>query len=69
MLLPMLPKALWNMCELMFPEEKQFHRDHQQRKDEHEDGYPVDTMHVFHPLAVRRVRISFLNIEVFSDLA
>jgi hypothetical protein len=36
---------------------------------EHENGDPVDPMHIPHPLRVRRIRIPLFDIEVFGDLS
>ena len=35
---------------------------------EHKNRYPVDPMHVPHPLRIRRIRIPLFNVEVFLDL-
>jgi len=44
-------------------------QDNQQCKQKHKNGYTVDAMHIFHPLAVWSIRISFLYIEVFCNLS
>jgi hypothetical protein len=44
--------------------------DHQndQRKQEHKNGYPVDPMHIPHPLRIRRIGILLFDVEIFFDL-
>jgi len=41
---------------------------YQQRRQKQEDRDPVDPVHVFHPLRMRRSGISFLQIKIFCDL-
>ena len=43
--------------------------DNQQTNQEHEDGNPVDRIHVTDPTACRFIRISFPDIQVFCQFA
>jgi hypothetical protein len=36
---------------------------------EHEDGYPVDPVHIPHPLGIWLFRVSFLYVEILSYLS
>ena len=53
----------------MLPEKDQLDNNDDDSHQEHEDRDPVDPMHIFHPLGMRRVRIPFLDIEVFCKLS
>src|ERR1700739_362591 len=64
--LPM-PPALFSIL-LMAMKYKKLDGKDDHRNDEQEDRYPVDAVHVFHPLRWRIVRISFLKIEIFCYL-
>jgi hypothetical protein len=48
--------------------ENSFDGNHNQREQEHENGNAVDTVHVFHPLAVRCVRVTLFDVEIFCYL-
>lgn len=50
-------------------EKNQFDDHKDQRRQEHENTDPVNPMHIPHPLRIRRVGISFPDIEVFFDLS
>jgi hypothetical protein len=52
---------------MMF-DEKYLDHQNDQCNEEHENGYPVDPMHVPHPLRIRRIRVPLLNVEVLFDL-
>jgi hypothetical protein len=39
-----------------------------QSNEEHENGNPVDPMHVPHPLRIRRIGVPLFNVEVLFDL-
>jgi hypothetical protein len=53
----------------MFFENEQLKQQDYNPRQEHENGYPVDPMHISHPLRVWRIRIPFFDIEVFGDLS
>jgi hypothetical protein len=53
----------------MFLENKDPQDQKDQPQQEHKDGYPVDPMHISHPLGIRRIRIPFFDEEVFSYLS
>jgi hypothetical protein len=38
-------------------------------REEHEDGYPVDPMHILHPLRMRRIGIPLFNVEILGNLS
>jgi hypothetical protein len=44
-------------------------KNYNERNQKKKDGKPVDPVHVFHPLRMRRIRISFFQVEIFGDLA
>jgi hypothetical protein len=46
-------------------EKKEFYQHNQQRYQEHENGDPVNAMHVFHPLGIGLGRIFLFDIKVF----
>jgi hypothetical protein len=52
----------------MSVEKKRADDDHNDGGQEHEDRYPVDTVHVFDPAVTRRVWIFLFKIEVFRYL-
>ena len=52
---------------MMF-DKKYLDQQNDQSNEEHENGYPVDPMHVPHPLAIRRIRVPLFNVEVFFNL-
>jgi hypothetical protein len=50
-------------------EKYQFDYKDNDRQQEHKNRDPVDPMHVFHPLGMRRIGIPFLNVEVLCKLS
>jgi len=42
--------------------EKQFDQQEDQSHQEYKNADPVDPMHIPHPLCIRRIGISFLNV-------
>jgi hypothetical protein len=53
----------------MFSENKQLKYDNDQPYEEHEKGNTVDPVHVLHPPGMWGLGISFLYVEVFSQLS
>jgi hypothetical protein len=46
--------------------EKNKPNDHEdQAQEKHEYGDTVDPMHIPHPLSIRRIRITLLDVEIF----
>ena len=43
-------------------------KDDDQCRQEHKNGDAVDAMHITHPAAVRRIGISFFDVEIFCYL-
>src|ERR1700761_8085295 len=54
---------------MMMFENKKFQQQNDQSHQEHENGDPVDPMHIPHPLRIRCIRIPLLDIKVFLDLS
>ena len=50
-------------------ENEQFQQQDHDRRQEHKDRYPVDPVHVPHPLGIRLIRVPLFNVEVFFDLS
>ena len=59
--------ALLNV--LMFFEKDQPDQHNDNSQNEHEDGYPVDPMHVPHPLRIRLFRVPLFDVEIFCYLS
>jgi hypothetical protein len=38
-------------------------------QQEHKDGYPIDTMHIPHPLRIRFFRVPFPDVEILGYLS
>ena len=53
----------------MFFEKDQPDQHDDNSQNEHEDGYPVDPMHVPHPLCVRLLRVPFFDVEILGYLS
>jgi hypothetical protein len=53
----------------MFLEKYQLDDNEDDPQQEHKNRYPVDPMHIFHPLGMRRIGIPFLDVEVFRKLS
>ena len=45
-----------------------FDNNYNQREQEHENGNAIDAMHIFHPLAMWCVRVTFFYVEIFCYL-
>ena len=49
-------------------EEYQFDKQEDERKEKHQDGNPVDPMHILEPGSLRCIRVLFLDIQIFCYL-
>jgi len=47
---------------------EQLNQQNDQSNEEHENGNPVDPMHVPHPLRIWRIGVPLFNVEVFFNL-
>lgn len=61
------PRNHWKKV-LVFPEKNKSYGNYHKCQQEHEDGNAVDAMHIFHPLAVRCVRVTLFYVEIFCHL-
>jgi hypothetical protein len=52
---------------MMFENRPHNHNDDRDQK--HKYGYPIDPMHIPHPLRPRRTRIPLLDVEILLDLS
>jgi hypothetical protein len=53
----------------MMLENKQLDEQDNDPNKEHKNRYPVDAMHIPHPLGIRRIRIPLLYKQVLPDLS
>jgi hypothetical protein len=53
----------------MLFENKQLQQQNNDPRQKHKDRYPVDPMHIPHPLRIRRIRIPLLDEEIFLNLS
>lgn len=52
----------------MFFEKDQSNRNDDHRQQEHKNGNAIDAMHIAHPFAMRCIRVSFFDVEIFCYL-
>ena len=50
------------------PPKEDFHGQNHHPDQEEQDGNPVDAMHVFYPLCLRRIGILFTQVQVLCYL-
>jgi len=53
----------------MSPEKNHPDYNKDQTQEKYKNGNAIDPMHIAHPFAMRRIRISFFDIQVFCQLS
>jgi hypothetical protein len=48
--------------------QKEPNRNDNQTHQEHKNGNAINAVHISHPSAMRRIRISLFQVEIFSEL-